>query len=50
MVLIVEVCVWRSVKVGDVRDEVVFFGALFGAMSIPMAVACARASPIAARL
>ena len=45
MGLTVVVCVWRKLKVDEVGDEVkvVFAGAL-------MALACAHASPIAARL
>ncbi len=52
VVIIEVVCVRWNVKVGEVGDEVrvVFVGELCGAMSILMAVACAHASPIAARL
>ena len=51
MLLVVEACVWRDVKVVGVGNVAsLFFGRLCGALSILMAVAWAQASPMAARL
>ncbi len=52
MLLVVEACVWREVKVVGVGNVASLFSAraFCEAMSILMAVALAQASPMATRL